>query len=368
VLSKIQSTANKIRYNRNVDLPVFMNNPDSKYISEPLKKLLVATLSNDAEAVKFYTSWRDSIDFENISFAEYELLSKVYASLQRAKFTDKLTLKIKGICRRTWLENELYKNEVTNFFEILDNAGGGFILLTREPLTFSLNTGETNFSVRNFQILSHDSMPLETLKNLEKSGWKVTEKSRGKFLNEQESWFNHGTRLNLCVKFDSHIFAKDVWKFAETIKFGGKNLKVLSSADYLLQILETEFLSTEKRNDGIWILLTTLTLQNNSQIDWERLARKSQKLWLNYALVEMLDETVKFAPSEKFSKARYKFFDSPPNKLQRLFLAYQSLKKSYKKTGEDFSIFGFANFLQRHWKVDSLFELPWQIGKRFLKF
>lgn len=346
-----------------------MNSPNSKLNLEPLKKLLTAALGDEIHAVDFYKSWRECSDFEKISYGEYELLSKVYGRLERAKFRDDLTLRIKGITRRNWLETKIYKKELVQFFEIFEKAGIEFILLTREPLRYCLiNSSENDFSLRNFQILLRHPITINILENLETAGWKPAKKLPTHLPRVEEIWFNHHTRLGIGIKQTSRIFGDEIWKTCETVELNGKKIRVADTSSYLLQILETEFLSEEKRTNGLWFIYSFLALQDQLQINWGRLSRQSRNCGLNFSLVEMLDELAGYCEPENYSKFRYLFFEKPQNKLQRAYSAYKSLKKSYLKTEEKFSNRGFLNFLRQHWKAKSLSELVEQIGRRFLKY
>ena len=329
---------------------------------------MFAALSEGKEAIDYYLAWRNAVDFETISFSECELLPMVYTNLQNANFTDHLTAKIKGIARKTWLENEIYKNAVSDFLEIITKAGIDFILLNREPLTFSNDNPEGLIALRNFQILLRRPITKTILISLETCGWKPTETDGNFSFNEKVLRFQHTKYLNICLIFESGFFADDIWKSSESISFCSKILKTLNPTDFLLQVLKEEFLPYPKRKDAIWLLLIVFNLQVNRQIDWERLARKCHKLDLNFSMAEMLDEADRTFPSKSFSFVRYKFLESPPNRIERLFSAYRSLRKSYKKTGEKYSVFGFIRFLQYHWKANSVFEIPLQIGKRLFKF
>lgn len=345
-----------------------MSEQDFKQNYEPIKKLFNAAFE-ELKVVEFYKEWREIIDFENISYCEYELLPKVYSHLQKANYKDELTLKIKGITRKNWLETKIYLKELNTFFEILDTSGIEFILLSREPLIYSqLKKKESDFSMRGFQILVRSAFTTTILKKLEKADWKPQNLVDLKTLNFENFWFKHKKNISINVKLKSRIFTDDVWNTLETVQLNGKKINILGLEEYLLQLLESEYLPLANKKNALWILNTLLTLQNSSQIDWEKLSRKSHSLKLNFALVEMLDDVSGIVEWNDFLKSRYRFFKKPENKLQRAFSAYRSLKKSYGKTGEKFSIRGFIYFLREHWQIKSFIQFVEQLRRKFFKY
>ena len=78
------------------------------HLSAEHKHLLRATLCTGAAAQDAWQLWSTTVDFENdLDLASYRLLPMLYYNLQASQIDVQLLPRLRGVYKRTWVENQL---------------------------------------------------------------------------------------------------------------------------------------------------------------------------------------------------------------------------------------------------------------------
>lgn len=346
--------------------------PPSKPISLNLELLLQAALLPGEAAKDAYIKWKKAVDLELFNDeVSYNLLPKLYLNQQNNIEVDKTLKILKGIYRRTWLENQLLSSQLLVFLKLFMKKQIDFIVLSHTPFVLDLLQYKGAFSLNNFDLLIHRHQIMEADKILRENGWLTKQNPAA----DGSLFYRNKNSAQIILRQNQSIFSELIWKTTTESDLGGTKVKSLSLNQRIVSLCKTNFGNDENE---FWVFYFYLIFSETpTMIDWENLIVECQQHQICAELfvkLKYLNEV--FAvniPSERLKSLQKKATKemSPPGKWQISREAYQALQKSYRQNlshnSSAPSFWGFIKFLREHWQVNSTLSIPWQIGKRLLK-
>lgn len=248
--------------------------------------LLKAALFPGEEAIVAWESWRKLVDFESIHDASFRLLPKLYRNLSQLGVTDPLMGRCKGIYRKTWYENQLRLQCLTEICHQFQEAGIATLVFKGAALSLQ---DYQNCGVRPMQDLDI-LIPLEKVAKAEtllsELGWECDDRWVGL---ERLVRSKHAVNFKDCrgqgIDLHWHILHyslqddadTDFWKFAVPLKNDRFSTLTLSPTDRLLCAC-VHGLYWDVTPSFRWIADAVTILQKNvTTIDWQRLLSIVQK-------------------------------------------------------------------------------------------
>ena len=339
-------------------------------ISKNVELLLQAALLSGETAKTAYKHWKNAVDLDFLDDKfSYYLLPKLYLNQQNNAETDKTLKKLKGIYRRTWLENQLRMPQLLNVFRLFKENDIDFIVLSQTPFILNLLKDKGIFSLDNFDLLIHSKQIAEADKILRKNGW-MTEQNP---VTDENVFYRKENSAQIILRQSQNYYSESIWKTAAETDFDDIKIKNLSLNQRILSLCKPDF---DGNKNELWAFHFYLIF-TKSAIDWKNLIATATKFQVCAELLAKLNYlnvffAVNIPPKEleKLEKEVEKGI-SPPGKWQMAIAAYQSLQKSYRRNLPDNisapSFWGFIKFLREHWQINTVLFVPWQIGKRWVR-
>jgi predicted nucleotidyltransferase len=343
--------------------------PPTRQISTNFELLLQAALLSGEVAQNAYRHWKKAVDLESLNDDfSYYLLPKLYLNQQNNNSdADKTLKKLKGIYRRTWLENQFRIPPLQAIFKLFAENRIDFIVLSQTPLVWNLLADTGVFSLDNFDVLIDSAQIQEADTILQKNGWLTTQNP----IADENIFYRNENSTQIILR--QSFYTKSVWKNAVEIDFGGTKIKSLSLNQQILSLCKADF--GNDKNE-LWVFYFYLIF-SLIPIDWKSLRVEANQhqcctrlfLKLNYLnelfVINIPPDKLKILQKEAEKEI------TPPGKLRTAMAAYRSLQTSYRQSLSDNStapeFWGFIKFLREHWQTNSVLFVPWQIGKRLVK-
>lgn len=349
------------------------------------KLLLKAALLQGEEAVRSWQQWIAQVDIEKIETDSYRLLPLVYRNLSEHGVVD-LPARLKGVYRRTWLENQVVVQQLTTILQEFQNANVEVVLLKDAALSifdypdFGLRT------IHNFNLLVRPNRALTAIQLLEKIGWKPQRKVPkiiSRFPHSLELKHQSGQLLNLRWHLFSEGFQEaaeqEFWKGAILTQVENFPVRILNPTDRAFYVCVAK--SPMNSDYQLSRLADAVAILNSSasEIDWEKLLTQAQKYNFVGALqtsLTQLNEILKVSiPAvilQKLSKLPLSELERQEERiakskqktvLDRLALRYCQ----YNRIARPFQLLGFIRYLQYLWGVEHLWEVPLQATRRGMR-
>ena len=260
-----------------------------QYATREQELLLKAALLKGADAINAWNEWKGITDLEgHLDPGSFRLLPLLYMNLHQYKVKDPFMIRLKGIYRMAWYENQSLFNYISKILSYLQDAGIQVMLLKGTALTL-LNY--KNYGVRpmkDIDVLVPTSQVSSTIDLLKKADWRTKSQLTKDDLRYRHSFSffdNSGMVLDLHwhVLYDSCKSDSDMefWDGAVPVRFCDVSLCSSNPTDTLLHVIvhgisEHEMLNPEPSirwiADAMSILNTT-----NAEIDWVRLVNQAKK-------------------------------------------------------------------------------------------
>lgn len=345
-----------------------------KEISFHLENLLKASLFAGDAARQAFIKWEKVIDFDQLDSASYQFLPKLYPNLQKLKIEHRLLPKIKGIYRKTWIENQLFTESLREVFSLLEEQKINLVVTSCVLRIARLEADRNVFSLDGLTISISATDAPTAIKLLRENGWLPdTDFDFRKIAPNDFVRLTKANQHHLVFNWLPNANFENLRQASEKINFANKETNILSAEEQILQICRDEFLSVKKR-DGRWIFFAYLILQNKMRIDWKAVVAAAKNRRMCFALRLMLDylreefgasipleilNELKAAAKPKILSAVF-----PQNSLA----AFESLRMTYRKqsmaSGKQPTFAGFYIFLQNHWNVTGVLPVAREIAQR----
>jgi hypothetical protein len=251
--------------------------------SHKYELLLKAVLLDKENYLVAFSKWKQNIDFEHdIDSDSIKLLPLLYQKLCDQKVDDDLIPRLKGIYRKSWINNQLICEQLTSLIGdlsaqkitplILPEAASAFIIYNSLALRY---IGKFNFAVKQSQLQ-------DVIRYLYFSGWKV-----GKNKFDLNFIFKYGTNIsfrkkNVCEitlhwypDFDSNNnkLETDLWERSIMITQGGQELNFFSITDCFIYLIKNHLSDPINLTD-----ISTMITFHSDKLNWDLIIAETQNI------------------------------------------------------------------------------------------
>jgi hypothetical protein len=268
----------------------------SKCWPNPTQELLLkACLLEEKVAFDAWEQWRTKIDFEDLDWASFRLLPKLYRNLSNLQIKDTILQKSKGIYRKTWYENQMRFQSLANICEQFREEKIPTLVFKGAALSLEdyQDCGVRPMADLDILIPLNCVEKAETL--VKKLSWKSIEEINSLArLTRSKHAVNYrnlsGEEIDLhwhllanCLQDDSDL---NFWKFAVPLTNERLSTLTLSPTDRLLSVC-VHGLSWSSSYPCRWVADAVTIIQRwGNSIDWQRLLVYAQKHRLTIAITE----------------------------------------------------------------------------------
>jgi|GEM_PF-1816461 hypothetical protein len=354
---------------------------DKKRFTQEHILLMQAAIQDGPGSFESWQKWLALVDIEKepLDSISYRLLPLVYHNLAGQHVEHSLMIRLKGIYRRSWLENQLSLQQVVPFITQLHDRNIPILLLDDLTSILRLYDGQGVRRAYSLDILVQPDDIHRLLRFLEESNiWPK--------VSYGNSFLKVETPLEIWPPFDLSLSV--TWRALPAIKTSEQALAVwqagtpavLGNCPVFTLDLETHFLRTclraiGARPEAAFFALIDVAWMLGKQadkMDWERVIELT---WLNHQVlpvIESLQEIISFTeiaggdellqrlrklPVPWMDRLDYRFinqYQAFPNiftrVIKRLLLYQRSPKLQWK--------LGFLRYFQFAWGGGRLLALP----------
>jgi len=247
--------------------------------SQEQELLLRAATGSGGEALAAYEAWRAHVDLDAaIEHETLALLPLLYGSLQKLGVDDSLSGRLKGICRRTWYENQAFLRRAREAVACLAEAGVQCLLVGDLPIALTCYEGLSTRGIRRVDAVVMPAQAQLAEGRLRAAGW-----AAGSPLRDEEVAYNHVKRLtgpagqvlalhwHFLEAASSEAADRAFWATGETFILDGSPARCLSPTGLLLHLLLGGS-HPEKELPGLWIADALVIIgRAGEQLDWTRM-------------------------------------------------------------------------------------------------
>ncbi|WP_168502458.1 nucleotidyltransferase family protein [Anabaena sp. UHCC 0187] len=365
-----------------------MNKQEKSGLSHEKIWLLQAALLSDKTGLNSWQQWRETVDIENIDTESYRLLPLLYRNLSAQEVIDVHIARLKGVYRRTWVENQVLFQVITPILKSFQDKGIKSLLLKDAALNLHYYCDNGLRMISNLELLIQPSDALIGINLLQNLGWQVTGKVPQEILPfSQAIGFKNSSNQSFILRW--HLFADgfaekaehDFWKNTIITQLGELSIHILNPTDQLLYIcgaLKNQVISSNRLADAAIIINTS-----ENQIDWKQLIIKAQEYRLVLVLKNMitaLQEILNISiPSSilteimnlsisRFEDREYQIMTQENNSvLDRLNLRYYQYARMVSDENGKSNFLGFTQYLQYLWGLENLWQVPYHATIKGIK-
>ncbi|MCT7975621.1 nucleotidyltransferase family protein [Laspinema olomoucense] len=207
------------------------------------KRLLQAAVEKSEKAIAYWQEWSELVDIETLDSESYRLLPLLYRNLSQYEISDRSLVKLKGVYRRTWCENQLIFKHLSEILQQFKSASIPSLLIKDAALCLLHYSDIGERMINNFEILvgSQDAVKAMTL--LAKMGWK-SKKPIGDRLSPSDCVMEFTNQANLQLMLRWHLFwdnfsetlERSFWHRAQEVSVGDTFTQVLHPRDQLFYV------------------------------------------------------------------------------------------------------------------------------------
>ena len=343
--------------------------------------LIHAAIQESPEAADSWEQWLNTVDFDHVEMDKhtFSLLPLVYHNLMRQKYDHPLMPRLKGIYRRTWLENQVSLIKIIPFLHQFYENEIPVIVLDDLTSMLSLYDGQGIHQIYALDILIRkDDIPriLNQL-NTNKIWSKVS--AGGRYLKVEtplEFWSPFELPITVAWRLYPYIKtqgqADAVWEHAEKTQLGNSPVYTLGYNYQFLRLCQRVASSNPEVAFFSLIDIAWMLSKQADRMDIKRLKEIIADYHLVFPVIEslqMINEclNISFA-RELLDECR----DLPVSAIDRLEHRWINLYRPfpdltaricrrlllYRRSPKISGIFGFFRYFQFAWGGEKLRTLP----------
>jgi hypothetical protein len=353
-------------------------------LSQEKRWLLQAALAKGSESLSAWEKWKSKIDIADIDTDSYRILPQLYRNLSNLGVEESQLARLKGIYRYTWCKNRITFQKLETIARTLIAKGIRCLLLGD---TAMIPFYYKNYGVQPLERLellvpfSQATTAMDYLHELRWTSWvddpKITIASQDATVfvdSDGELCELRWHVLSECCQAEAN---DDFWNQAVATRFNELTVYVLAPTDHLLrQLTEKPKMKTDLSLQ--WMVNTmNLACSSESPIDWSRLMEQGQKRCLLFPIKDRITRlatlpsstipssvlaSLATIKSSMFERLAYEATYLPATKrnglLVRLSLHWCQYRRLKEKRNLLQNLLGFAQYLQRNWRIDHLWKVP----------
>lgn len=366
----------------------YKNDRKIDWLTSDRELLLRAALQQGKDATDAWQQWKTTVDIEELDPESYRLLPLLYRNLSVLGVEDSEMVRLKGVYRRRWYENQLLVSKITALLRSFQDAAIEVLILKDVALLLYSYQDEGLHAIDNFDIFVHWSDGDVAIDLLNKLGWVLKEQLPANVLSKLSviSFVDEsGKILNLY----RHIY----WYPLPANTNFGSGAMVIPIKDLSTHILNPTYQLLQLCQQGtIWHLVPPIRLVADGMtivqtfgdnIDWEIVLAEAEKYRFIVPLKKMVAilsellsapipspiiERVRVLKPSAFEQMEDRVSAGQPLPVIKTFIIkYSQYLKSVQSKDFQFKFMGFPSYLQDAWGLDNLWSVPLQVTIKGMK-
>ncbi|MBD3562866.1 nucleotidyltransferase family protein, partial [Planktothrix sp. FACHB-1355] len=162
----------------------YRNDRKFEWVTSEQELLLLAALQQGKDATDAWQQWKTTVDIEDIDPESYRLLPLLYRNLSVHGVEDSEMVRLKGVYRRRWYENQLLVSKITELLRYFQDAAIETLILKDVALLLHYYQDDGLHPIDIFDIFVRWADGDAAIALLNKLGWKLKEKAPDKILSK----------------------------------------------------------------------------------------------------------------------------------------------------------------------------------------
>jgi hypothetical protein len=349
--------------------------------SQEQKLLLQAALLQGEVAINSWQKWKTLVNIDDVDQESYRLLPLLYQNLSAHNVTDPYIGRLKGVYRRSWVENQVWFQKIRSILGSFQETNIKIMMLKDPALNLHYYQDYGLRYIDHLDFLINSKDVLNAVKLLQKLGWTAL----GKIPNSTVAFshyigFENESKQYLSLRW--HLFADgfnesaetEFWQRAILTQVSDFPVYLLSPTDQLFYTCVfgglTNLISPISRLADAAIAIQSYPSEiNNNQL--VTLAEKYRFILLLKMRMMQLQEILNLPISSsilselknlsisKFEDQEYQIIIGEKNiGLNRLKIRYFQYSRTVNT--DDFNLLNFLSYLQYIWGLENLWQVPIQ--------
>jgi hypothetical protein len=339
--------------------------------------LLRAALLRGADAIGAWEAWISRVDVDHLDPASDRLLPQLYQNLRDHGIQHPSMARLKGVYRYHWSKNQVLFHRIADVLRCLHEAGVRTMLLKGAALATLYYKNPGLRPMLDFDFLVPADQVDLAFSVLEARGWTGADE----WPPHARSFRDKGRR-----EFDLHWHAiaecawpeadTEFWRDAVPAEVLGVPTLALGPSDQLLHVC----VHGAKWNEWVapirWVADAMVVVSSPAGVDWDGLASRTRALRMGLPMADtlaylrdalgapvparVLDE-VRRLPSTLAERVDYRARTCRPDLMGpvlTLWTTYKDYAEKAASAGLRPGVADFPRYLQRAWKVDSGWQVP----------
>lgn len=305
---------------------------ESPFPNSSQELLLKVALMEKDVAIPAWREWRKTVDFElDVDHGSFRLLPLAYHNLNSLGYSDDLVAgRLKGIYRRSWIENQQLFYKTAQVLDLLKDAGIKTAVLKGIALSELVYKNHGIRPMSDMDILVPHSEARHAINVLEKAGFKMElghllehnlEFGRSIAFSDDE-----GTEIDLhwyaFVNALGNVQKNDFWGDVIPVEVSGVQTYSLTHTDNLLHAI-VHGIRKNPEPPIRWVADSMMIINSDDiEIDWKRLLSYASKfrvfLQVKEALFYLRDHFEADIPSDTIEQIK----QYQPSYVERIVYSY----------------------------------------------
>lgn len=350
-------------------------------LSPESRLALLTAVDANAVADGVFAAWQACVELDALPGAQYQLLPLVYANLERAGVTHPWLPRVTGYYRKMWYANRLALRTLVHVIDALGDVRQDALVVGAAAHAVTVYAELALRPITTIEILVPVARASAAARKLAMLGWRpepganrlqqasfYTWVPAQRFVNAQGQTLSLGWHLlpgTPCVDLDAAGQAA-----SEPLLVEGSSVRTLCPSDHLLRAC----VNADESN--LIAFVDAVQLLRTCAIDWARLVhlagayRVSMPVFsaletiatsLNVPLPATVLSELHGLPATADDRRRQAIAGTPPSarsRRQRLTWLYGHYRRTAECAGIRPGPRSFMAFLQEHYRLDSLWQLP----------
>jgi hypothetical protein len=360
-------------------------------LSQEQKLFLKACFLSQEGAVSAWRDYQQNFDLDHIDSAAYRLLPLLYRNLSVHYPDAPDMVKLKGIYRKTWYQNQLKLRTATEVLKCLESISVRAMLLNEAALVLGV-LGDYGFRlIYDIHILVPATSALSAINCLTKAGWQ-TQRSISSASITFDSCVplmsSSGERMVLHWRFlvgmPSELEQALIWGHASSVPLpDGFKVHIPMSCHQLLKhCIDPVGSNCSPALHWLADVMVGIEMLKTTS-EWDTLVNLAQRSYyavrLKSTLIAVNESIEDFLPAE----AIHAFYGIPSSSVEKLEAFIDKSRKlsllrnpmskltQYMRiathTDVDNQTFGFMNYLQYVWSLKHSWQIPKYVASRLVR-
>jgi uronate dehydrogenase len=343
--------------------------------------LLKAVLQSGDAAINNWQAWLDAIDIENtqLDTFSYRLLPLVYENFTSMKISHSMLKRLKGVYRRSWLDNQFLLQKTLPLLNKIQAAGIPLTVLDDFTSILRLydGQGQRRPMALNLLVQPADVAKLLTFLRAEEIWPKI---QHGENYLQVEPSLEVWSPLDIPISLSWRALpaistpeqALAIWSRTQESNLGDLTLRALDLETHFVRLCLNTISDRYDRGFFSLVDLAWILAKRSQEVDWDKVVRLTIENNLVLPVRQCLEMIQSILPLEAAVKLHHALENAPVRRRDRVKLRFCTQHNqfpsfcqrircrwiNYLDSPKIPGLFGPLRYLQYAWGVPRLRELP----------